>query len=272
MAMDVFVYVGEGGEINGLTHSRRTSPNAFSPDGKDVLFSSMRLGDPKVAFGGQLMGASIQLYSIPATGSGVAGHPRSGARRDRGRISWINYRTGSMSSIWSSHHEISHGGLFRRIWRPLSFSWHKPSTPRRAGRDFSESASRGAMAVNRFIQDRGYKSVKGEKVRRRHYLRRQTRTGLHRRPHRRGSLPVPRHGAEARQDGMWRKAQPEPGRPLRHGVRLSRPNGKSLSLRLLSRVEGAPPGPARQDRGQDLRPSSPWNLGVPDRATPPTKA
>jgi tricorn protease len=66
---DVFVMSAKGGEIRRLTtHSQADTPHAFSPDGKSVLFSSMRLGDPKVAFGGQLMGASIQLYSIPATG------------------------------------------------------------------------------------------------------------------------------------------------------------------------------------------------------------
>ncbi len=66
---DVFIMPAAGGDIRRLTtHSAADTPYAFSPDGKAVYFGSMRLGDPKVAFGGQLMGASIQLYSIPAAG------------------------------------------------------------------------------------------------------------------------------------------------------------------------------------------------------------
>ncbi len=94
---DVFVMSAKGGEIKRLTtHSQADTPHAFSPDGKSVLFSSMRLGDPKVAFGGQLMGASIQLYSIPATGvgSGWSSPFRRSTRPGQDKLdqlsNWIN--------------------------------------------------------------------------------------------------------------------------------------------------------------------------------------
>lgn len=64
---DVFIVPAAGGDIRWLTtHSAADAPYAFSPDRKAVYFGSMRLGDSKAVFGGQLMGASIQLYAIPA--------------------------------------------------------------------------------------------------------------------------------------------------------------------------------------------------------------
>jgi tricorn protease len=66
---DVFIMPSNGGEIRRLTtHSQADTPQAFTPDGNSVLFTSMRLGDPKAAFGGILSGSSIQLYSVPVTG------------------------------------------------------------------------------------------------------------------------------------------------------------------------------------------------------------
>lgn len=66
---DVFIMPANGGEIRRLTtHSQADTPYAFTPDGNSVLFGSMRLGDPKVAFGGILAGGSQQLYSVPASG------------------------------------------------------------------------------------------------------------------------------------------------------------------------------------------------------------
>lgn len=66
---DVFTISSAGGDITRLTtHSMLDTPQAFSADGKSLYFNSMRLGDPKVNFGGVLMGTSLQLYQIPIQG------------------------------------------------------------------------------------------------------------------------------------------------------------------------------------------------------------
>ena len=49
-------------------HSSNDTPYSFSADGKQVYFSSVRLGDPKISFYNGRAGLSEQLYAVPVTG------------------------------------------------------------------------------------------------------------------------------------------------------------------------------------------------------------
>ncbi|OLP76108.1 Protein TolB [Symbiodinium microadriaticum] len=73
---DVFIAPAGGGAIARLTyHSANDRPMSFTPDGKEVVFSSARLGDPKADATNAVYGLS-GLYQRPYAVSAMGGRPR----------------------------------------------------------------------------------------------------------------------------------------------------------------------------------------------------
>lgn len=66
--LDIFLMPATGGRSTQLTHhSADDIPDTFSPDGREVWFSSSRLGSPQTVLAGAYA-VSEQLYAVPVIG------------------------------------------------------------------------------------------------------------------------------------------------------------------------------------------------------------